>query len=271
MAHTRNIALFAMAITLPLTNGRQIELAHRAVDRYFRADVARRQHDGRETGRAQVSALIDAFHFDIDQGTAVLHVFLDDRARHEGGISLTVEQARFHAQALEPAVVSHPVDDGRRKPAGALRQVIVHAGHTDILREIFTVVADTGVLDAAAGGLVPDVVFGMLRGVPQQRAVRRAPAGGDDEGHGIGHRERSAGNLVDLIAHAYIVPMASLGTAYAFGFGQHHHIDPRALLGRVDVRLDVLVLARLARCLALVTGRQPERAANDFIALVRVS
>ena len=114
---------------------------------------------------------------------------------------------------LRNACVAHPVGDQRAHPRRALRTVVVGAGHADFLGDRLAVMADAGVLDAAAGLRIAEEVARMLDRRLQHHAVRVAAAAADEEAHRVHQRQRAARDRRQLLAFLDFFPVAHVGAA----------------------------------------------------------
>src|SRR6202008_3421911 len=224
-----------------------------------------------EAGRGQLAALVLAADLDVDEGVAVLDVFPRDLAARPGAVAHGVEAAHLGADALEEGGVAHPVGDQAGHPGRTLRAVVVDAGDADFLGGRFTMVADAGVLDAAAGLRIAEEVAGMLHRILEDDAVGVAAFAGDQAAHGVHQRQRAAGALGPLFAFLDLFPAADVAAPHVLFLVEDGLVDVLEFLGRVLVGLDVRVLAGVTGGLALVAGAGAEHPGDQFAALVGVA
>ena len=197
-----------------------------------------------------------------------LTYFLRHLAARPGAVAHDVEAAHLGAHALEEGGVAHPVGDEAGHPRRTLRAVIIDAGHADFLGGRFAVVADAGVFDAAAGFRVAEEVAGMLDRVLEDHAVGVAAARADEEAHGVHQAQRPAHDLGQFLAFLDFVPVAHVGPAHVLFLIEDGVVDVREILGGIFVGLDVVILAGIARRLALMPGAGAERAGDEVAVLV---
>lgn len=155
-----------------------------------------------------------------------------------------------------------------REPGRTLRAAVVRTRHTDVLGDRLAVMADAGVVDAAARlGITKDAP-GSSDCAAQQRARGLPATAGDPEAHGVHQRQRSACDGGHSLAGLNAYPVANIAAPEAPLFVEHRAVDRVEFRPRVFVFADLLVLAAVARRLGFMAPAPPEDARDQRIALI---